>query len=330
MSNKIKIEISPLQFYNRYASSDYTLCALDFYLAQDGKEYHFCSESSNNCLCELLSEIEAYLSGNLSENTELVYYIPWIMGEYCIYPYSFIIRDCNTWFFRYKRNQNDSKFDFECDLCKDDIISLYKQIKSQFMEVDWRSLGKTKLYTFDFPKRKFDWCYSANTFHLALSKLCVGHSINKIFVSATNYADPLRVDENYVNYYVGSEVIIEFDEFIINMLVFAEGLFKWRVFQKGEYIVFNPEMKFIEDGDKEFCDIGNVYGMFSMEYTNSRITQVKVASTDCWPWDAKGFDEKELGNPIELPETVCFHLSNGCSLSFNGLMDDFSIRLSRH
>jgi hypothetical protein len=86
-------------------------------------------------------------------------------------------------------------------------------------------------------------------------------------------------------------------------------------------------MKFIEDGYEEFCDIGNGYGMFSVGYTNSRIAKVEVPSTDCWPWDAEGFDEKKLGNPIELPDSVCFNLSNGYTLSFNGLMDDFSIKL---
>ena len=330
MSNKIKVEISPLQFYNRYASSDYILCGLDFYIAQDGKEYHFRSKSSNNCLRKLINEIKDYLSGNLSVGTELHYDIPWIYGENCFYPYSFKIKDSDIWTFRYKKNENDPNFDFECDLIKDDIIDLLNQLTSRFEEVDWNSLGKTEIYIFNFPKTEFEWCYSANDFCAELNKLCIEHNINRIFVSATNYAEPLRVDENYVNYYVGSEVIIEFDEFIIDLLVFAEGLFKRRVFRKGEYTVFDPKMKFIEDGDKEFCDIRDVYGMFSMEYKNSRVTRVDVASTDCCPWNAKGFDEKELSDPIELPETVSFHLSNGYVLSFDGLMDDYSIRMSRY
>ena len=327
MSNRIKIKVSPLQFYNRYASSDYILCGLDFYITQDGKEHHFRSESSNNCVKELINEIEDFLAEKLPPETNLVYYIPWILGDYCVYPYSFHIKNSNTWSFRYKRNQNDPEFDFECDLIKDDIIFLLSQLKSQFAAIDWPSLGKTELYAFDFPKTEFEWCYSANSFCKKLNELCVGHSINRVFVSATNYADPLRVEENYVNYYIGSEVIIELDEFLIDLLIFAEGLFKWRIFKKGEYKICAPAMKFIEDGHKEFCDIGNVYGMFSVGYTNSRIAKVEVPSTDCWPWDAKGFDEKRLGNPIELPDSVCFSLSNGYTLSFNGLMDDFSIKL---
>lgn len=327
MSNKIKVEISPLQFYNRYASSDYILCGLDFYITQDGKEYHFRSQSSNNCLRELINEMDDFLSGNLPPETNLVYYIPWILGDYCVYPYSFHIKNSNTWSFRYKRNQNDPEFDFECDLIKDDIIFLLSQLKSQFAAIDWPSLGKTELYAFDFPKTEFEWCYSANSFCKKLNELCVGHSINRIFISAVNYADPLRIDENLVNYYLGSEVIIEFDEFLIDLLILAEGLFRWRVFKNSEYLVCGPTNKFIEDGDKEFCDIGNVYGMFSTEYANNRIVDVEIDSTDCWAWDAKGFDKKTLSDPIELPKTVFFRLSNGYILSFEGLMDDFLIRL---
>lgn len=329
LSERIKVEINPLPFYSRYASSDYVLCGLDFYINLNSEEYHFRSQSSNNCLSKLLNEIEDYLAGNLSDNTELVYYIPWIVGECCIYPYSFIIRDSDTWFFRYKRNQNGSNFDFECDLCKGDIIALYKQLKSQFAEVDWPSLGKTELYTFDFPKLEYDWCYSANDFQLALSRLCVGHSINKIFVGATNYAEPLRVDENYVNYYIGSELIIEFDTFLIDFLILAEGLFRWRIFKKGEYSISKPIMKYIEDGDKEFCDIGNVYDMFTLDYASSAIKKVAVDDTDCWPWNSKSFDESKLGNPIELPKAVHFHLDNEHTLSLYGCEDNFAIKIAQ-
>ena len=213
--SKIKVEINPLHFYGEHDSCDYTLCCLDFYLNLNGEEYHFISQSSNNCISDLLKDIEKYLSGQLITNTELCYYIPWVFGNHCIYPYSFKVKDYNTWTFRYKRNQNDTEFDFECDISKNDIISMQKQIKYQFAKIDWEALGKSELYTFDFAETEFEWCYSANDFKKTLNKLCVGHSIKKIYVSATNYFEPLQVDENYVNYFMGSELIIQFDDFLI-------------------------------------------------------------------------------------------------------------------
>lgn len=328
MADKIIIKISPLPYYNKYASSDYILCGIDFDIKHNGINHHFRSESSNNCIKELLSEIKDYLSSELSPNTELCYDVPWIMGNYCVYPYSFKINSLSSWSFRYKRNQNDADFDFECEINRETVISMRDQIEEQFSKIDWDSLGKTPLYTFEFPDRDFEWCYSAKAFCESLNKLCLGKSIKAIYVSAANYADPLRVDENYVNYYVGSELIIEFEDTLLDLLIFAEGLFRWRVFDKSEYTSTGPNLKFIEDGDEEFCAIGNVYGAFRADYT-AVINKISVNKTDCWPWDAKGFDESKLGSPVELPEAIHLHLDNGCILSLRGLMDDFAIKMAQ-
>ncbi len=77
---------------------------------------------------------------------------------------------------------------------------------------------------------------------------------------------------------------------------------------------------------EEFCNIGNVYGAFENDYT-ATINKVSVDDIDYWPWEAKGFDESKLGDPIELPEQITFHLSNNFALSFYGLDDDFAIKL---
>ena len=135
MSDKITIIISPLPYYNKYNSSDYILCGIDIDVNHNGTNHHFRSESSNNCIKELLSEIEDYLSSKLSPDTELCYYVPWIMGNHCVYPYSFKINSPNSWSFRYKRNQNNSEFDFECNINKDDVISMRDQIKEQFSKI---------------------------------------------------------------------------------------------------------------------------------------------------------------------------------------------------
>lgn len=325
MIDKITVKINPLPHYNKYDSSDYVLCGIDFYITCNRTNHHFCSESSNNCIKELLNEIEDYLSGKLSSDTELCYYVPWIAGNHC-YPYSFKINSLDSWSFRYKRNQNDAEFDFECDISKDDVLSLQAQIKEQFSKIDWDSLGQTPLYTFDFPDKEFEWCYSAKAFCKSLNNLCLGKSIKTIYVSATNYADPLRVEENYVHYYVGSELIIQFDDILLDLLIFAGGLFRWRWFDSNEYTMSGPTIKFIDDGDEEFCDIGNAYGAFKADYT-TKISAISVNDTEYWPWSAKGFDKSKLGDPIELPETILFELSNNYTLSLHGWDDDFTIKL---
>ncbi len=326
MIDKITVKVNPLPHYSKYASSDYILCGMDFDINHNGTAHHFRSESSDNCIRELLSEIEDYLSGKLSPGSELYYYIPWIMDNHCVYPYSFKINSPNSWSFRYKRNPNDAEFDFECNISKADVVSMRDQIREQLSKTDWDLLGKTPLYTFNFPDKDFEWCYSAKVFCDFLNTLCLGKNIKTIYVSATNYADPLQVRKNYVNYYIGSELIIQFEDMLLDLLILAEGLFKWRVFGKPEYTLTGPTLKYIEDGDEEFCDIGNVYGAFNADYT-AAINQVHVDTTDCWPWNANGFDESKLGNPVELPATIHFQLSNNYTLSLHGWDDDFAIKL---
>lgn len=326
MSERITIHMKPLPYYNKFAATNYVLCGIDFDIHCHGTNYHFRSEISNICIKELLTEIENYLSGTLTPDTELFYYVPWIMGNHCVYPYSFKINSSDTWSFRY--SQNDTESDFECEISKDDVISMQHQIKEQYEKMDWDSLGKTPIYTFDFPEKEYKWCYSAKAFCAALNDLCIGKSIKTMYVSAMNYTNPLCVEENYVNYYLGSKLIIQVGDQLLDLLIFAVGLFQWRVFDKTEYTLTGPALKFIEDGDEEFCDIGNVYNMFKSDYTNTSIQQVCVNETDCWPWSAKGFDESKLGEPIELPETILFQFVNNYTLSLHGLEDDFAIKLS--
>lgn len=91
MADSFTVKISPLPNYCRYASEDHILCGIDFDICHNGEVHHFQSEISDICIRELLSDIEDYLSGKLSPDTELYYNIPWIIGNHCVYPYSFKI-----------------------------------------------------------------------------------------------------------------------------------------------------------------------------------------------------------------------------------------------
>ena len=329
MSDNIKVKINPFPYYYKNRSCPFILCVISFDIFSGGCNHHFESECNDNCIKKILAETEEFLAGK-SSHTELYYAIPWIMGDTCGYPYSFEIKpEKNIWTFRYKKNQldSDSDFDFVCDLSRDDVISMKLQLKDEYAKIDWDSLGKTPIYTLDCPDKKFTWCYSAKDFCKSLKDLCVGNRIKTLYVSATNYAQPLRVKENYVNYYHGAELLIEMEDCLLDLLIFARGLFKWRLFQKSEYTFSGPTLKFIDNGDEEFCALGNIYDMFTAEYANTPISNVSVQTTDDWPWDDDDFDVSALGNPIELPETIFIHLENNYTLSLHGWDDDFAIKL---
>lgn len=327
MSKSFQIKIEPFKFYQKYASQDYVLCGISFNFSDEN--HIFRSECNNKCLLEILSTIYDYFGGKIEKNIELYYDVPWILGG-VDYPFSFKINvQEKQWLFRYKNRTNASYFDFVFEMNEDDIRSMRRQIESEYAKMDWQSLGKSELYTFNLPSKDFEWCYSAKEFNNALNELCKGKKIDSIYVSATNYADPLRVKENYVNYYIGSEIFIQLEGVLLNLLIFACGLFMLRVFDNSEVSIAGPRLDFIQDGDNEFCNIHDVYNAFKLDYLNSKIEEVTIQDTNCWPWEAKGFDESQLGDPIELPEEIFFKLENGNTLSFVGWDDDFAIRIKK-
>ncbi len=326
MSDRITVKIETFEFETRYASQDYVKCGLTIQFGEADREFKI--EFDNKSLGEILSEVEEYFNGGITENTETVYYVPWVVGNHIIYQISFKMDVENKkWLFRYKKSQNDPKFDFICEMSEDDVRSMYDQIKKQYEPIDWDSLGKSELYTFDLPEKEFEWCYSAKDFEIAFGDITRNKEIRAVYVSATNYQGPLRVKENFVNYYVGSEIFIEFDDVLIDLLIHAQGLYKWRYFDKKDVGIVGPRLDFIQDGDEEFCKIGNVYNAFELEYLNSKIEAVSVDVTTYWPWEARGFDKSKLGDPIELPENLHLQLANGNILSFLGWDDDFVIKI---
>ena len=326
MENKITVKIETFEFETRYASQDYVKCGLAIKFEDEGREFKI--EFDNKSLGEILSEIEEYFNGEITKNTETVYYVPWVVGNFVIYQITFAIDvEKKKWFFRYKKSQNDTEFGFIYEMSEDDVHSIYDQIKKQYDAIEWESLGKSELYTFDLPEEEFEWCYSAKDFESAFGDIVRNKEIRAIYVSATNYQGPLRVKENFVNYYVGSEIIIEFDDVLIDLLIHAQGLYQWRCFDDKRVRIVGPRLDFIEDGDEEFCKIANVYNAFELEYLNSAIESVSVDVTTYWPWAARGFDKSKLGDPIELPENLHLNLANGNMLSFLGWDDDFVIKI---
>ena len=325
MSNRITVKIETFEFETRFASQDYIKCGLAMQFEEDRE---FKIQFDNKSLGEILSEVEEYFSGEITENIETVYYVPWVVGNFIIYQISFKMDVENKkWFFRYKKSQNNPDFDYVYEMSEDDVRSMYDQLKKQYDSIDWDSLGKSELYTFNLPEKKFEWCYSAKAFEVTFGDLTCNKEIRAIYVSALNYSGPLRVKENFVNYYLGSEILIEFDDVLIDLLIHAHGLYQWRTFSKESIEIMGPRLDFIEDRHEEFCKIANVYNAFELEYLNSKIDAVRVDSTTYRSWAAHDFDKSKVGDPVELPENLHIELENGNRLSFLGWDDDFVIKI---
>lgn len=329
MQNAISVKLKPYEFYTRYEGSELAQCGIEFFLYQNGKTYPFRSATSDTCIKEMLEYIDDYLCGRMTESRELFFFIPWIMGDFVIFPYSFRVDiENDTWEFRYKSSQNYKDFEYVQTLTHGDIMTLREQLSDEYARVDWKTLGKRPLYRFGFANRNPQWSYSATELCNILSGICKEKSIKDIYVGASNYANPLDVRKNYVNYYLGSEIIIQLDAGILELDIYGEGLFRWQLFDIPQYKIFDPYINFISDKNEEFCRIDTVYDSFTGEYRNSKIKKVTVDVTSDISYSARGFDENKLGDPVEVAESVHLHLANGFTLSFLGYDDDFAIELS--
>lgn len=320
MNNKLTVQIHPITQYLKSTRCDYTLCRIEFDFNYYGPVEHFEAECNDLCLQKMIADLDTFLSGEKGQD-EFCYEIPWMIGEYCTYRYSFKRVSENGLSFVFKLNKD---MEFKCDLTKEEVLSLRNQLQQELEKADWDSFGKASLYTFSLPEKPFAWCYSAKELCKQLKSLCSGKRIRGLYVSAHNYSDPVQVHENWVNYYLGSEVIIQLDDVLLDFLIYAEGLVKWRSFSAAEYTLNGPTLKWVDDLDEEFCKVGNAWGVFTLDYTDIPIQDVRVTETLYFPWRAKSFDESKKET---LPQTIDFSLANGQQLSLQGMDDDFVICL---
>lgn len=180
-------------------------------------------------------------------------------------------------------------------------------------------------YTFEVPDKPYEWCYSAKQLEETLNACLVGDKLEAVYVSGTNFADPLKLGKDYVNYYCDSRVYLEFESTHVDICANACGLFEIRLFAGSEVRkTFHSEKLKSGRSYESLCEIACV---FQLNYTGETVNQVIVDTVDAWPWDAKGFDETRLGDPIELPYSLAFTFNNGTRLTIRGLDDDFDIKM---
>ena len=323
-----KIIIEPFEHYTRFKTNKHILVNICF---EFGEGCTFGSEFNKKGIRQLMSDIDAFLDGKTKSDTVLEYPDVTVFGDCEMHPFSFEIKPSEgVWIFRYKSYSYGESFDFLYKMNENEIRLMRYQLERQYKDIDWNSLGKCELYTFDFPERDFEWCYSAKALRDSLCKVCLGKQINSLYVSVGNYAGPLTAGENYVYYYLGSGVIVELDDILLHFLIHASGLFQWRVFKKCEYSINGPKIDLASNFDEEFCKIGNAYDCFKLEYRGSRIERISVRDTDSAPFYIGGFDEARAENPnTELPEGILLGLENGNTLSLFGEEDYFGIDINK-
>jgi len=315
----IEVKIRPKEYFCKMPQFDFIECEADICVKYNGIIYTRSFLCTNTSFTDFLSDIKLYLAEKKTDSGKR-YYPGWMMSVG-------VFEADESGHFKTFCVEKAGKDGIEFTGVLDDecIISLCNQIEKQYSEYDWDSLGKVELYIFKLPKKDYSWCYSAKELNEILNKKCKGKALRAIYVTARNYADPLHVKKDCVNYWDDALVRIRTEDTLIDFCVFAEGLVKLCVFEKGEWEIIGPVTKFIENAREEMCDFSNGYGTIDAEYKDIEIAEVCVNATYYHPWKPNGFDKFRIGNPPELPDVVSFRLANGLTVYMRGLDDDFII-----
>lgn len=332
MTNKFEVHIDKHPHYVKFKNSDYYLAIIQFDIVQDGipfdNGYRGRYECSDKGLKKLLGALNSFLAGKATKNGCISFEIPYVIGGFVRYQYYFdAVTEENLedsyWMFRITPNFSAEirQVEYEYRLDYEQLKALRNSLASQINRFDWENCGKTEYFRFELPERSYEWCYSAKGLEDRLNRTFTGDRLSTIYVSGLNYADPLRVEDNFVNYYLGSQVYLEFENKHADILACAQGLFKLRVFDNSEVkmIRFFDQM---EDPDDVLCDTGDV---FSISYSGCLLQKVRVESTEYWPWAPAKFDKSKLSDPVELPSSLHFDLDNHKTLTIAGWDDDFII-----
>ena len=331
MNNKIKIEIEPLKFgeANRYEPDIIHSCILHFYFSDEEASHHSCG-ANEKVLLNLINHLERYFAGEITQDTEIRLFAPWLMGKLIFYPCSFFIFPMlNTWEFKFKLPyaSEHSEFDGTIKLGNEQLHSIYDQLVQLYHSIDWKILGKNPMYKFNLPPKKHEWCYSSKQLQSELELLLVGRKIRGVFVESRSFADPLREKKNFADYLESSDILILSENVLVDLIICASGLFAVRYYSINKITVPSSEMLFLNDASDIFCEISTIKDTFDPSYKNIDISSVTITEYSCIPWCPIDFDKSKLNDPADPPHALRIKLKNGNTLSFVGLSDDFSISL---
>ena len=332
MTNKFEVHIDQHPDFVKFESMEYKLAIIRFDIIKDGMPFddgfNGWYECSDDGLKKLIQAADAFLLDRTVDNDCLSFTIPYIAGGFERYHYFFEIHIGETkeedyWSFKITTDFSAEimEIEYEYRLTRDEIEDLRNSLVRQMEEFDWDNCGKTEYYHFEIPDRPYEWCYSAKELEEKLAGLFIGDKLETIYVSGLNYANPLSVGKNWVDYYLGARVHLEFENRHADILAHAEGLFEIRIFERSEV----AKSKFydeLDEPDEVLCDTGDV---FNSSYSGRIVRGVTVDAVDYWPWSARGFDESKPGDPVELPDALRFELEGDMVLSIIVGLDDFYI-----
>lgn len=212
--------------------------------------------------------------------------------------------------------KNSGKSSFSIGLNRDDLAGIREMIVEEMEKTDWDSCGKTNVMKIQFPDIPYKECYSAKELEAEMSKLCNNQKLLGVMVSAENFMYMNRnAESSYRRFDMGGGVTVTFENFVVDFIIHAEGLFKYRTIPLTDVKYFGSVYEKIPfDNADCYCEIDKRY--FEKEFTEETVVSCETRATESAPFNNP--DKSLLSDPPELPERVIFNLSNGNSLQLIG------------
>lgn len=314
----IDVRIYPFDYYIEYEENGFVSCGIVFDVKTGTMEKHIKSECNNTVLKRILDAAENTINGSCL-SSKLSFCNPYNQGS--LYPYYFDID--GEWTFCYEERADADEFRYV--LSKEELSHMYSELKQQFEAIDWNSLGKAYVYHYDIQDSDYEWCYSAKELERTLEKQLRGKRIKAVFVSSENYGKPLEYDDNYADFYLGEDILIQIGDMLIAMKLFGEGLVKLAVYPNTDLLNQEPVLASIR-GYKcnDFCEISDY---FIIKYKENVVSRVFVEGTKNSQYQPDGFDNSKAVCSKNLPNKIIVDLEKSQRLILQAHEDDFIVKM---
>ena len=185
---------------------------------------------------------------------------------------------------------------------------------------------KVEFYTIQIDSSKrLEWVYSAIDFEKVLLEEFKSQKLNRLFVSLYGYLDSSKRSDICWDFsYRGGSLLAIFDLSVLELVIHAEGMIKYRIFPVYELKYFvNGRIDYPPSdtglkGDSYYYDLGKE---INGKCFGASIESIEVGTTDAYPFDLSGFDEnlaKESEKREDLPTGVELKFANNVKLELLG------------
>ena len=196
--------------------------------------------------------------------------------------------------------------------------------------------GRVHYSFISYDDSNMKWCYSAKMLEKELNEKCCGQTVTNIYAGLNGYLETMHWSENFYDFsYMGGPLLVFFEKWVLVLYIHGLGMIEYcfldiwdvKVKETIDYIPDNLGLK----GDNSFYNLNN---QFYLKFVGSKIIDIDVGRSNCYPFSLSTFDEERAGlaeKKNDLPERISLNFEN--KVKFMLVADDieyFYVKLDLH